>query len=65
MGVSISTYIKYIRVERSRLMLVSTSAPISQIADMLHFASSSHYSEAFREVIGKTPLQYRIENQKY
>jgi len=65
MGVSISTYIKYIRVERSRLMLVSTSAPISQIADMLHFASSSHYSEAFREGIGKTPLQYRIENQKY
>ncbi len=65
MGVSISTYIKYVRVERSKLMLVSTSAPISQIADMLHFASSSHYSEAFRDVTGKTPQQYRIENQKY
>ena len=65
MGVSISTYIKYVRVERSKLMLVSTSAPISQIADMLHFASSSHYCEAFRDVTGKTPQQYRIENQKY
>lgn len=65
MGASISTYIKYVRVERSKLMLVSTSNPISQIADMLHFASSSHYSEAFRDVTGKTPQQYRIENQKY
>ena len=65
MGVSIGTYIKYVRVERSKLMLVSTANPISQIADMLHFASSSHFSEAFREVVGKTPQQYRLENQKY
>jgi len=65
MGVSISTYIRYVRVERSKLMLVSTSRPISEIADLLHFASSSHYSESFREVTGKTPQQYRIENQKY
>ena len=65
MGVSIGTYIKYVRVERSKLMLVSTANPISQIADMLHFASSSHFSEAFREVVGKPPQQYRIENQKY
>lgn len=65
MGVSISTYIKYVRVERSKLMLISTSHPISQIADMLHFASSSHFSDAFREVVGRTPQQYRMENQKF
>lgn len=65
MGVSISTYIKYVRVERSKLMLVSTGLPISQIADMLHFASSSHYSEAFREVVGKAPQQYRDAHRKY
>ena len=65
MGISISTYIKYVRVEHSKMMLVSSGAPISQIADDLHFASSSHYSESFREVTGKTPKQYRIENQKF
>lgn len=65
MGVSISTYIKYVRVERSKLMLVTTGLPISQIADALHFASSSHFSDAFREVVGKTPQQYRTENQKF
>lgn len=65
MGVSISTYIKYVRVERSKLMLMSTGVPIAQIAASLHFASSSHFSEAFRTVTGKTPQQYRTENQKY
>ena len=64
MGIPISTYIKYVRVEHSKMLLVSSGVPISQIADSLYFASSSHYSESFREVTGKTPLQYRTENQK-
>ena len=63
MGVSISTYIRMIRVERAKLLLTTTSAPIHQIAIDLHFASSSHFAEAFRELIGQTPQQYRIENQ--
>ena len=65
MGVSIGAYIKYVRVERAKLMLVSTGQHISQIADNLHFASASHFSESFREVTGKTPQQYRAENQPF
>ena len=65
MGLSIGTYIKYVRVERSKMMLVSSNQPIAQIADSLHFASSSHFSQTFREITGKTPQQYRTENQKY
>jgi len=64
MGLSISAYIRYVRVEHSKMMLVSSGVPISQIADSLHFASSSHFSESFRDVTGKTPQQYRTENQK-
>ena len=65
MGISISAYIKIVRVERSKLMLVSTGLPIAQIADALHFASSSHFSDAFREIIGKTPQQYRLDHRKF
>ena len=65
MGISVSSYIRLIRVERSKLMLSTTNTPIHQIADMLHFASSSHFSEAFREIVGKTPQQYRTDNQTY
>lgn len=65
MGISISAYTKIVRVERAKLMLVSTGLPIAQIADTLHFASSSHFSEAFREITGKTPQQYRAEKQQF
>lgn len=64
MGVSISAYIKHVRVERSKLMLVSTNMPIVQIAEHLHFSSSSHFSEAFRSLVGKTPQQYREQHHK-
>jgi len=65
MGISISTYIKTIRVERSKLILATTNTPIHQIAVDLHFASSSHFAEVFREITGQTPQQYRIENQHH
>lgn len=65
MGINVSSYIRLVRVERSKLMLSTTNTPIHQIAAALHFASSSHFSEAFREVVGKTPQQYRLENQTY
>ena len=65
MGISVSCYIRLIRVERAKLMLSTASIPIHQIAATLHFASSSHFSEAFREIVGKTPQQYRIDNQAY
>ena len=65
MGISVSGYIRLVRVERARLMLSTTSIPIHQIASALHFASSSHLSEVFREVVGKTPQQYRIDNQTH
>jgi AraC-like DNA-binding protein len=64
-GLSISSYHKKIRIERSKLMLVTTNSPIHQIATDLHFASSSHFSETFRKITGQTPQQYRIENQHY
>ena len=64
-GIPISHYIKFARVEHSKLMLTGTAMPIAQIAELLHFASSSHYSETFRHVTGQTPQQYRNENQKY
>ena len=59
MGVSIGTYIKYVRVERAKLLLMSTGMPVAQIGEALHFASPSHFAGSFREVTGMTPQQFR------
>lgn len=64
MGVSISTYIKIARVERAKVLLVTTSDSIAQIAAQLRFCSSSHFSDSFREIVGIKPQQYRQKNQK-
>ena len=59
MGISLSAYIRRVRVERSKLMLDTTGMAVHQIADALHFASSSHFCECFRSITGQTPQQYR------
>ena len=59
MGVSIGAYTKYVRVERAKLLLLSTDMPIAQIGEALHFASPSHFAGSFREVTGMTPQQFR------
>lgn len=64
MGVSVSTYIKYARVERAKFMLTATQNSVSKIAESLQFCSSSHFSDAFQEVTGMKPQQYRKEHQK-
>lgn len=64
MGVSISAYIRYARVERAKYLLTNTDLPISQIASDLRFCSGSHFSAAFQEVTGKKPQEYRREQPR-
>lgn len=64
MGVSVSAYIKYARVERAKMLLTTTHNSVSKIAESLQFCSSSHFSDAFQAVTGMKPQQYRKEYQK-
>lgn len=64
MGISITSYIKYVRVNRAKLFLTTTRDSIAKIAAELHFCSASHFSGVFKEVTGKTPQQYRADNQR-
>lgn len=62
--ISIGDYIKFARVDHACALLTTTDLPIHDIAARLKFCSSTHFSDAFRNVIGKLPLQYRQEFQK-
>lgn len=65
MGMSISSYIKYARIDRAKLLLTTTGDSIAKIAVALQFCSASHFSGIFKEITGKTPQQYRNDNKKY
>lgn len=58
-GNSISDYIKFAKIERSKVLLASTELNIQEIADQLGFSSRSYFSRVFNEIVGRTPVQYR------
>ena len=63
-GSSISSYIRYARIERAKSLLTATDLSVSQIAEQLQFCSSSYFSSKFQEVTGMLPNQYRKEKQR-
>ena len=60
-GENIRDYIRYVRIERAKLLLTSTDESISQIAARLHYCSSTSFSDNFRRIVGKLPAEYRRE----
>jgi AraC family transcriptional regulator len=58
-GVSISTYLRELRLDRAAASLVLTDVPVAQIAADEGFADQSHFTQAFRRHVGVPPARYR------
>ncbi len=63
-GENIRDYIKYVRIERAKLLLSTTDLSIREIAERLCFCASGHFARSFREVTGQLPQEYRKRNYK-
>src|SRR5690554_123844 len=59
LGVSPHRHLLGLRIERARLLLVTTDLPIVQIALECGFASQEHLTRHFRRQTGTTPAAYR------
>lgn len=55
----INDYIKFAKIERAKVLLLSTEQSTQEIADSLGFATRSYFSRCFRQIAGKTPTEYR------
>ena len=60
-GFNITEYIQMTRVRNAQSMLVSTSAPITEIAFACGFFSFSQFNRVFHKFIGSSPSSYRKE----
>ena len=58
-GQSVSSYIRYAKVERAKVMLISTEQSIREIAEALAFNTVNYFIQCFRDTTGYTPAQYR------
>lgn len=58
-GCSVGEYARRLRIDRARQELVTTDAPIADVAASTGFADQSHFSRVFARVTGFSPARYR------
>jgi two-component system response regulator YesN len=58
-GRSFNDYLRFMRVEKAKLMLTRTDAQICQIAEQVGYTDEKYFSRAFREQTGVLPSEFR------
>lgn len=58
-GMSPSGFLEKARLEAARRWLASSALPLESVARKSGFSSAGHLNQAFRKVMGVTPLAYR------
>lgn len=61
-GVSIMKYLREIKIERAKTLLLSTEKSILEISILLGFHDQSHFTNTFKKLVGISPLKYRNKN---
>ncbi len=64
MGLSIDQYIRCMRIERAKFLLVNTQESIQNISDQLGFSNRNYFTQVFTQEIGQSPAAYRKEHQR-
>jgi AraC-like DNA-binding protein len=62
MGQPPSEYIRHVRLERSKDLLVRTVLPLAEIARSTGFVDASHFAREFRAMMGLTPRAFRVQS---
>jgi AraC-like DNA-binding protein len=61
-GLKFSEYLAERRIERAKLLLTTTNAPVTEIAKQVGYHEPNSFTRLFKARTGMTPVQYR--NQK-
>lgn len=64
MKISITNYIKQLRLNKSKLLLKRSSMKIYEVAEAVGFNSCQYFSKVFYQNMQMTPIQYREIKQK-
>ncbi|MDD6290440.1 MAG: helix-turn-helix transcriptional regulator [Lachnospiraceae bacterium] len=62
MGVSVSSYILDLKIEKAKNLLQYSDYNIVDIANYLSFSSQSHFIQTFQKKTGLTPHKYRTQH---
>lgn len=63
-GISITNYIRNMKIETAEKMILHSDYSLSEISEILAFSSQSYFVKVFRRITGMTPSRYRRENDR-
>lgn len=58
-GVSITEYLKTVRVKKAQAMLRSSDKSVTEVAASVGYPDPNYFARVFRNITGKSPQQYR------
>ncbi len=58
-GQNFSDYVTNCRMKKAKQLLIETNLKIYEIAALSGYVSAKHFMAVFKDVVGKTPSQYR------
>lgn len=58
-GVSVSSYIRILKMQSAALRLIHTDTPILEIAAEFGYSNAGKFASAFHKIMGETPGEYR------
>jgi transcriptional regulator GlxA family with amidase domain len=63
MGRTPREYIRHLRLEYARKLLLTTDLPISEVGQEAGFGEPGYFARAFRQSAGVTPREYRTRSR--
>lgn len=58
-GISIMQYLRKIKIERAKTLLLTSDKTILEISILLGFHDQSHFTRTFKKIAGMSPTEYR------
>lgn len=59
-GMSFVNYIKNLRIQKAKELLETTELKVLEIGEKVGFENTKHFNRVFKDTVGVTPLEYRL-----
>lgn len=59
MKVNFNTYLNYVRIEKSKKLLLDDSIVLVDLSNLVGFEDQSYFSKVFKKITGVSPGKYR------
>lgn len=64
MGQNFNSYVDYVRIEQSKILLLSDDAKVYTIAERVGYKNVDYFHIKFKKLVGQSPAEYRKTHKK-